>query len=354
MLFSFNSTSVAKLEADTSSAHVNFAIDFCKDWLNGKQHFTFHTSGSTGTPKKIELTRAQLEASAKATIRTLQLTSNENIFICLNTQLIAGAMMLVRGMLLNCELFLIEPSSDPFQFLALDHKMTFASFVPMQLGNLLKDDEKTVIKLNRFKNILVGGTSINSLLEKKLTQLSTNIFHTYGMTETVSHIALKKLGKESDYSLLPEIELKKDVRNCLCIKGAVTNHQWVQTNDLVNFTDANHFTILGRADEVINSGGVKIFPSKVETAIHQVLSVLSIDIKDLFVASSKDDVLGEKLIAVLCGNKISADKELLLKKKLTQFLSPYEIPKTFYYQAYFEKTASGKIDKIQILKSLFK
>ena len=353
MIFSFNSISVLQLQSDTSSVHVNFAIDFCKDWLNGKQYFVFHTSGSTGTPKKIELTRAQLEASANATIQALNLNSTEKIFICLNTQLIAGAMMLVRGMLLNCELFLIEPTSDPLKYLDENHQMTFASFVPMQLHNLLNDDLIAEQKINRFKNILIGGTSINSSLEKKLSLLNTNIFQTYGMTETVSHIALKKVGSENHFSVLPNIEIKKDERDCLCIKGKVTNNKWIIANDLVELIDSTHFNLLGRVDDVINSGGVKIIPSKVENVIHEVLSILHLDVKEFFVASQKDDLLGEKLIAVFCCKKFSDEDQKKLTSKLSQYLSTYEIPKAFYFLSFFEKTTSGKIDKIGTFKNLF-
>jgi o-succinylbenzoate---CoA ligase len=353
VIFSFNSTSVLQLQSDTSSVHVNFAIDFCKDWLNGKQHFVFHTSGSTGTPKKIELTRDQLEASANATIHALNLTSNEKIFICLNTQLIAGAMMLVRGMLLNCELFLIEPTSEPLKYLDENHEMTFASFVPMQLHNLLNDDLVSEQKLNQFKDILIGGTSINSSLGKKLSQLKTNIFQTYGMTETVSHIALKKVGSENYFSVLSNIEIKKDERDCLCIKGKVTNNKWIITNDLVELIDSTHFNLLGRVDDIINSGGIKIFPQKVEHAIHEAISILNLGVKEFFVASQKDNLLGEKLISIFCCKQFSVDEEKKLDEYLRQHLSSFEIPKAFYFVHSFERTDSGKIDKIKTLRILF-
>lgn len=348
MIFSFDSKSVLQLEPETSSAHFNHAIQFCKDWLNGKQHFVFHTSGSTGEPKTIELNRMQLEASAMATIQALQLTSNEKIFICVNTQLIAGTMMLVRGMLLNCELFLIEPSSDPFIFLDSFHQMTFASFVPMQLHGILNRQEFG--KLNQFKNILVGGAALNLELEKKLSQATCAVFHTYGMTETVSHIALKRIGVDQYFSLLPHIEIKKDDRGCLCIKGAVTNNLWLITNDLVDLNDATHFSILGRVDEVINSGGVKIMPQKVEQALHQVLSDLNLPCKDLFVTSKKDNQLGEKLIAVFCCQSFSKEIEMKVKSELQKVLTKYEVPKEFLYVSSFEKTPSGKIDKLKTLE----
>lgn len=350
MIISFNSISVLQLEPDTSSVHVNYAIQFCKDWLKGKQHFVFHTSGSTGEPKKIELNRAQLEASANATIQALQLTSNEKIFICVNTQLIAGTMMLVRGMMLNCEICLVEPTSDPLKYLEENHQMTFASFVPMQLSCLLKDDLIAKKKLNKFKNILIGGSALNIGLEKKLSQLSCAVYHTYGMTETVSHIALKLIGKENNFVVLPGIELKKDERDCLCIKGKVTNDEWLFTNDLVKLIDSTHFNLLGRIDDVVNSGGVKIFPLKIENALYHALSILNLPVKELFVSSQKDEKLGEKLIAVFCCKQFSVEDEMKLKSELQKVLSKYEVPREFYYFSSFEKTESGKIDKLKTLE----
>jgi O-succinylbenzoic acid--CoA ligase len=351
-MLSLNNNNVLHLSSDTGSVQFNHAITFCRDWLNGKQQFTFYTSGSTGLPKPIALNRAQLEASARATIRSLQLTSKEKIWICLNTQLIAGSMMLVRGMLLNSELLVTEPASDPLQHIPSNHEMTFASFVPMQLHRLLEDDAETIRKLNRFKVILVGGASIHPLLEDKLAALTCAAFHTYGMTETVSHIALKRIGMETCYMALPGVDLQTDERGCLCIRSAATNNQWIITNDMAELTGERQFVLLGRADEVINSGGIKIFPAKVETALHRCLADMKISVKNLFVAAEKDERYGEKLLAVIGHTPLSAEEENLLNEKLKAHLSAYEIPKLYLYSGSFAQTESGKTDKIATLKKL--
>lgn len=351
-MHSFNAQSVLQLDANTSSVQLNHAITFCKDWIEGKQHFTFHTSGSTGTPKKIELTRAQLQASATGTIEALQITSADKILVCLNTQLIAGAMMLVRGLLAGCELFIDDPSSDPLKEVEPNHKLTFASFVPMQLHGLVKNERDIIQKLNRFTHILVGGAAIHPILENKLAQLTCKVYHTYGMTETVSHIALKQIGKDACFTTLPGVEIKTDERECLCIKSASTSNEWVITNDRVEVLNDTQFVLLGREDDVINSGGIKLFPAKIEAALFTALAILNISVTDLFVAAQQDDVLGEKLIAILCGDPLSIEQENWLKEKLKEELSGYEIPKAFYYLPSFMRTESGKIDKINTLKKL--
>lgn len=353
MIHSFNSKSVSGFGNDSPSVQFNHAVDFCKDWLNGKQEFIFHTSGSTGVPKKISLKRNQLVASANATINALQLNSCDHFFVCLNTQLIAGTMMLVRGMTLSCEMYIDEPTSNPLKNISENHDFTFASFVPMQLHSILIN-EQNVIKLNRFRNILVGGSSINQVLEKKLAELTCNVFHTYGMTETVSHIALRKIGVEESFSILPDVEIQKDERDCLKIKSLSTANKWITTNDIVDFESKNKFKIIGRADEIINSGGVKIYPAKIEKIMVEVLNELQMQFDELFVSSEKDELLGQEVIAIICGKSFSKDAENTLFEKLKSKISKYEVPKKIYFLPSFERTKSGKTDKIRTLEHVFK
>jgi len=354
MIRSFNRNTVASFGNDSFSVQFNHAVDFCKDWLSGKDQFAFHTSGSTGTPKKILLNRTQLEASAKATINALQLAPDENIFVCLNTQLIAGTMMLVRGMMLGCEIHIDEPTSDPLRNISENHEYSFASFVPMQIHSVFSDNPENLSKLNRFRNILIGGASINSLLEKKLSALTTNIFHTYGMTETVSHIALQRIGKEDSFTILPGVEIKTDNRNCLEIKAGSTDNKWIVTNDIVELENEKKFRVMGRADEIINSGGLKILPQKIEKALLETLSGLNIHIDDLFISSEKDEILGERIIAVLCCPTISKTDKIRIFEKMTTIVSKYEVPKEIYSLPFFEKTSSGKTDKLRTIELLKK
>ncbi len=325
------------------------AFELARQWLNGNTTFTFFTSGSTGVPKAITLNRTQLEASANATIKALSLKPSEHILVCMNTQFIGGAMLLIRGLILGATITLQEPSSNPFKHLAQHHPYTFASFTPLQLFPLIQNlfGEQTI--LNQFKQVLIGGASISNELEEILSMLSVKCYQTYGMTETVSHIAIRQIGKKESYQLLAGVAYQTDTRGCIALKGEVTQNQWVQTNDVIEPIDSNHFNILGRADDVINSGGIKVWPQKVEEQLRTVLKSLSIPFSNICVAQKTDQQLGEKVIVLIETNLHELDWELV-KAKLYSTLHKYEIPKTAYLLQQFVYTPSGKINKVETLK----
>ncbi|MFC5270418.1 AMP-binding protein [Adhaeribacter terreus] len=327
-------------------------LELCRDWLNGVQEFAIQTSGSTGAPKVITLTRQQLEASAKATIKALQVQKNDRALVCLNAETVGGLMLLVRGFLGEMQLTIIEPTANPLAVLSPESSFEYASFVPMQMQEMLVFSPDSIAFFNRIKAILVGGAPVSYNLQQQISQLAVPVYHTYGMTETASHVALKRLnGPEASpyFKTLPGVEISTDNRNCLIIKGAQTNFETVTTNDRVNIIDPETFEWLGRADFVINSGGVKIQAEKVETVLETALAQLGITANS-FITSVPDEKLGEKVVAVLELNFLDQVREAQLKEKLQNLLSRYEIPKTFLYLPEFKKTASGKLDRNQTLK----
>ncbi|MEI7585649.1 AMP-binding protein [Runella sp.] len=316
------------------------AWEFCQLYATGKKEFLLHTSGSTGEPKPILLTRAQMQASAWVTQKALHLKSGRRALVCLNIAYIAGTMMLVRGMELGLTMYVVAPSSQPFAELTDDLSIDFTAVVPLQLKTLLETGQHD--RLNSLNVLIVGGAPVNSSLLTQIQQLSVPVFSTYGMTETVSHIALRKLNgldASESYTLLDGVEADTDERDCLRLRGAVTNHEWIQTNDVVIFKDATHFQIMGRADNIINSGGVKIQLEKVERAIEQIWNRS----ERFFVWWKPDERLGQKLILVTENTQIT-DKENL-NKELQKLLNPYEIPKEVYTVKKFVETATGKVDK---------
>jgi o-succinylbenzoate---CoA ligase len=336
----------AMLLTEQNNTHQS-SFQFVQDWLCNKQSFSFLTSGSTGTPKPIELSRIQMEASARGTIEILSLTSAEHFLVCMNTAFIGGAMLLVRALMLEATITLQEPSGNPLLLISEHHPYTFASFAPLQLFPILKNEHSEKRKLNRFKHILVGGGSIDSLLEKELITTKSKVYHTYGMTETVSHIALKELGQQKLFTTLLGVQLKTDDRNCLAICCAATNHKWIQTNDVVDLIDHSSFNILGRADEVINSGGIKIWPAKVEQAIYEILGT---SITNVFVYGLPDTKLGQQLIAVI--ETQSENTTTSLPEQLGAHLSKYEIPRQFFTLPTFSYTPTGKTNKHETLKMI--
>ncbi len=316
------------------------AWEFCQLYSSGKQEFILHTSGSTGQPKPIVLTRAQMQASARMTQKALNLNTNQTALVCLNVAYIAGTMMLVRGMELGLTMYVVAPSAQPFSALPNDLPIDFTAVVPLQLQTLLESQQHD--RLNALDVIIVGGAPVNSALLAQIQQLSVPVFSTYGMTETVSHIALRKLNgidASESYTLLDGIEADTDKRDCLRLRGAVTNQEWIQTNDIVMFTDALHFQVVGRADNIINSGGVKIQLEKVERAIEQIWNYPA----RFFVWWKPDERLGQKLVLVIESTEI-LNKESL-KDKLQTLLNPYEIPREVYHAKKFVETPTGKVDK---------
>jgi len=342
MMHSFYQINPANLDPfPPSSEYFGQAWSFCHDWLAGTATFVRATSGSTGVPKPISLTRSQLQASASATQQALDLRQGEAALVCLNVGYIAGTMMLVRGLEIGLKMYVVAPTASPLADIPADIVIDFAAFVPLQLQTMLQNG--AAARLNTFKKIIVGGAAVGDLLLQQIEQLQVPVFSTYGMTETVSHVALRRLNgpdKSAYYQLLPNIATATDPRGCLRLRGAVTNHEWVQTNDLVQFIDNQNFKLLGRADNVINSGGVKIQLEKIERALEMILAP---NVR-FFAWHQPDETLGQKLVLVV---QKSDDKRVTedLKTALLPHLTPYEIPKLVYYIEKFIETPTGKIDK---------
>lgn len=331
-------------------------LEFCRNWLNGVQEVAINTSGSTGAPKLVTLTRRQLEMSAKYTLQALDLRANDRALVCLNTEYIGGLMMLVRGFVGNLHLTIVEPIGNPFQYLSppAPANFEFGSFVPLQLQAILTESPEKITLLHQMKGILVGGAPIHPELEQQLQTIGAPVYHTYGMTETASHIALKRLnGEKPDqyFRAWPAVQLGQDERGCLTIKGEVTNQQVIITNDLVDLVSAHEFAWRGRVDHTINSGGVKVQPEKVEVALAQALILQNLA-RRCFIAAQPDAKLGQQVIAVIEGEKLSADEEATIQQTLQALLTKYERPKEIKYTPAFSVTASGKIDKIATLEKI--
>lgn len=325
-------------------------VQFCRDWINGKEEFVLSTSGSTGSPKKIFATRQQLKASAQLTASYLNLKKEYTSLVCLDTRYIAGIMMLVRSMETGMNMYVVEPTANPFEKIPKNVSIDFAALVPYQLEAILQSEHKR--RLNALKIVIIGGAPVSDNLRKSLAELDCSFYSTYGMTETLSHIALQKLNGtdvQNFFQVLPGISLRTDERGCLVIHAPHINPEPIITNDLVELLAADKFRWLGRVDNVINSGGVKVIPEKIESMIEPMMSSLGLSNR-FFIGGLPDAALGQKVILLLEGEKLSSSQEENLRQQLKVSLSRYEIPKSIHYIPIFIQTDTGKINKPKTLE----
>jgi o-succinylbenzoate---CoA ligase len=329
--------------ATPQSVFENNVLKFIQKWFESADEFSQHTSGSTGNPKVITISRQQMIASAKLTEKALKLNASDVALVCLDPEYIAGKMMLVRSFVTNMKIIAVTPSSSPFAGLESNDKIDFTALVPVQLNEVV--DGNTSFWLNRVRKIIVGGAQVSEHLQKKLAPFSSEVFATYGMTETISHIALQHLNGplQSDYFFtLSEIKISTDDRGCLVIQVPFLPDT-VRTNDLVKIQNSSHFKWLGRADNLINSGGVKVIPEKVEREISKILATLG-QKSAVMVTSIPDDRFGNKVICLIEGalDNITIEN---ISMELRAILSPYEVPKAFFTNINFALTNNGKLNR---------
>ncbi|MFV8347553.1 AMP-binding protein [Flavobacterium sp. ZB4P13] len=304
--------------------------DFILDWFDNKSYIELNTSGTTGTPKLIRIDKQAMVNSAIATGDFFDLKPGDKALHCLPTKYIAGKMMFVRSFILGLDIDFVAPSSHPM--LQNDTKYDFVAMVPLQAQNSLS-------ALKNVKKMIVGGAKMSNALEKGLSKLKTKVYETYGMTETITHIAAKKIGEEA-FSILPNIKIAQDDRNCLVITASKISNESIVTNDLVELVGENQFVFLGRMDNVINSGGIKLIPEKIEDKLSDKINAR------FFVTGKQDAVLGEKLVIVIEG------EHQILDESIFDGLDKYEKPKEVFYVSKFNETESGKIKRKEILDSI--
>lgn len=324
------------------------AFSFCKSWLVGEKTFTQSTSGSTGTPKEITISRDQMIASAQGTGSFFNTDQNSKLLCCLNPAYIAGKMMLVRAMVWHCEIHLVEPSSNPLSKVKGD--FDFVAMVPLQVQASIEDEQSNQ-KLKSIQHLIIGGAPISANLKANLVEFGIKAWQTFGMTETVSHIALAEIGKnELLYHILPEVEIGQDSRGALWIKSQMSGSDPIQTNDLIELRSETSFLWLGRADFVVNSGGIKLFPEVIEQKAEGVMEEIFQGVSYFFFGQ-KDEILGEKLVLIL-ETKESSSRVKILKERLSDVLGKYELPKKIYFSPKFDRTESGKINRIKTFNAL--
>lgn len=295
--------------------------EFFMDWFDKKDYIEMTTSGTTGLPKLVRLEKQAMIHSALATGDFFDLKPGDKALLCLPTQFIAGKMMLVRSLILGLELDVVSPSLHPLAFNSATYD--FVAMVPLQVQNSIE-------KLANVRKLIIGGAKMDSSLEEKLLPLKTEIYETYGMTETITHIAAKRLG-DAVFSVLPNVKIAQDERQCLVINVATISDEPIVTNDLVELVNEKQFIFLGRIDNVINSGGVKLIPEQIEAKLVGKIN------SRFFVTGLPDTTLGEKLVLVIEGEKQDFAPDFF------EFLGKYEKPKEIVFVSKFKENANGKL-----------
>lgn len=309
-------------------------LSFLKEWFDDKNYVIGHTSGSTGLPKEIRLYKEDMKSSARITNAFLGIGHGSVLLLSLSMSYIAGKMMVVRALEADADLFVGEVSSRPLR--GIKERIDLAALVPMQVEESFKYSEDQAV-LAGIRQILIGGAPVSPALERKIQKLQAVCYATYGMTETVSHVALRRLGEQTCYFALGEVSFTSDDRGCLIIEAPHLQARRFVTNDLVERIDERHFKWLGRYDYAINSGGIKFLPEQIE---HKIASCISCR---YFITALPDERLGECIALVLEGNRRSESYETELLGNLRRVLTPYEMPKKILYLSSFHETLSGKV-----------
>ncbi len=303
--------------------------DFLLDWFDAKDYIEMQTSGTTGTPKTIKVSKEAMVNSALATGDFFDLEPGDRALQCLPIKYVAGKMMFVRAMILGLDLEFVAPSSNPLEH--CEGEFDFAAMVPMQVQHSIKD-------LKRIKKVIIGGAKINNTLEKQLLKLKTQCYETFGMTETITHIAAKKIGEKA-FTVLPNVTISCDENECLLIHAPRISDEIIHTNDIVEFVNENQFIFVGRQDNVINSGGIKQFPEVIEEKLAGKIE------QNFFITAKEDKELGQRVVLVIEGEKF------LIDENVYDNLDKYEKPKQVLFIKKFKVNANGKLIRKETLKS---
>ena len=325
-------------------------VAFLSEWFSDSETVKVQTSGSTGTPKIFEIEKEKMRASAEMTCNFLNLKPGNSALLCLPVEYISGKMLVVRSIERKLKLHIENSSTKPLE--NITEEIDFCAMTPLQVENSLD-------KIHLIKKLIIGGAAVSESLKKKLKtsnfQLPTSsIYETYGMSETLSHIALKEIfpNEEEFFNVFDGINISLDERNCLKINAPKLNSEILQTNDLVeiNTLEENgkqQFKFLGRIDNVINSGGAKIFPEKLEALVKKHLS------NEVVFLGIPDEVFGQKLILVIEENQESRiENQEHLKSIISnlEFEKSFHQPKEIIFLKEIPRTPNGKVNRKELLK----
>lgn len=319
--------------ADSFHTHV---VDFLAEWFDGSDTLQVHTSGSTGTPKQLRVEKRRMMNSAMLTVSFLQLQEGDTALLCMPLQYIAGKMVIVRALVAGLNLIPVPPCGHPMQPLA--DAPDFAAMIPMQVFNSLQVPEEAE-RLSDIRHLIIGGGAVDEAMQQQLHCFPHAVWSTYGMTETLSHVALRRLnGPEASewYTPFTHVSLSLSAHRTLVIDAPQVSPTRLVTNDIVEFNGKGQFRILGRRDNTVNTGGVKVQIEQVEAALTPLLSF------PFQITAAPDPKFGEHI--VLLAQTASTEAEDMLRNAFST-LPAYWRPKQIIYLPQLPLTGSGKPDR---------
>ena len=303
---------------------------FLDEWNNDSEYVEVKTSGSTGEPKRMMVEKRRMLNSARITCDFLGLKQGDTALLCMSTDYIAGKMMVVRSIERGLQLITVPPSGHPLGA-ANNYQLSFAAMVPMQVYNSLQVPEEKE-RLKQIKHLIIGGGAIDEAMERELRTFPNAVWSTYGMTETLSHIALRRISgpDASDwYTPFSSVEITQNADGCLVINAPEVCADTLVTNDIVEIVN-NRFRILGRKDNVICSGGIKLQIEEIERELKPYVRVPYI------ISKRKDEKFGEVVVLLTEGSTDEA------KQICEKVLPKYHIPKAYIHVDQIPLTETGK------------
>lgn len=308
---------------------------FLNEWFDASPVITVHTSGSTGVPKGLVVRKDRMMQSARLTCEFLNLQAGDTALLCMNLRYIGAMMMVVRSLVAGLNLVVRPASGHPLSDVEVPLK--FAAMVPLQVYNTLRVPAERK-RLEHTDILIIGGGAVDDSLEAELKTIPIAAYSTYGMTETLSHIALRRLNGEAAskcYYPFPSVELSLSAENTLIVKAPLICDDVLQTNDIACLCSDGGFTIAGRKDNVINSGGIKIQAEEMENRLQPFIPV------PFAVTAVPDPRLGQALTLLIAGKPDIKE----LENKLQAVLETYYRPKHIFITELIPQTENGKIDR---------
>ena len=302
---------------------------FIEAWLNPLPYIEVKTSGSTGIPKLIQIDKVKMLASAQLTCTFFNLKAKDTALLCMSAKNIGGMMMIVRAFYAKLDLQLIKPQSNPLK--TLNKSIDFCAMVPYQIHTSLTENPE---QLYLIKHLLIGGGTVSSQLEEQIRSKGLKAYHSFGMTETISHFALRKIGFEDYFTCLPGITIEQASNDTLQVFAPIFEKTPIQTNDIIEKISTSTFRWKGRLDFAIETGGIKVLPEMIENMLAKQID------KRFFISALPDEKLNNRLILIIEGMPMQ------MPSNLFNGLPPYHKPKEVHFVLKFEETTSGKIDRL--------